>query len=619
MANEIIKYLQGRMTLKHGTEAEWNLAAEKSNFIPLNKELILYDPDGTYDYYRYKLGDGSTIVNALPFEDPDPTAIKYIIQALTDEQKAQARENIGAVESHKTDSDKYYHIYGTNGSGEDIMLPYNDGISPGYYGENLGDTVALRTLDGFLIGNNPDIDSTLNGEDNLNYYFTGNTLINATTLQNVSVLKKIYPNYIYGTDEYGNQATFDWSINGENAPFYGAIARRDDTGHLMAASWDIPYDGTDNIYDIDGLSQYTTQLMTGKDVYDAFQNHPLGLTEMTQVKYNIDNGNNLGDYGALIVYGGNNYYTDIPLDYTLADRMSVTVRDYDNQIHIAETPNEDTHAASKKYVDESLTTVSETIEANLSNSISSLDNKTEAIRIKVDNTMGGKFGDSTSIAIGNCTNVQTDTYSTGNYKAITLKILELIEATAVTFSLFDINNVFPAIYDSTSGIETISVTTSIGTTGTTLAHCSAVGTAGEWILTKQQVTLTGTVFYLVITEGKAGVSTADWSTFMAGFTNLAINVNVFNSNLLSLYSNREVHLTTPVSTLTIDELVESYDSSYAQSWTISFLTGDAEPSIAIPSNITWAYAAPVYEANKRYLLSFKKLGDSYIGIWTVIG
>lgn len=38
-----------------------------SVFIPKKGELILYDPDTTYDYTRIKIGDGSTKVSNLPF------------------------------------------------------------------------------------------------------------------------------------------------------------------------------------------------------------------------------------------------------------------------------------------------------------------------------------------------------------------------------------------------------------------------------------------------------------------------------------------------------------------------------------------------------------------------
>lgn len=56
--------IKGRFVQKHDTEANWALAI---NFSPLQGEIIVYDPDDTYSYARFKVGDGATNVNDLPF------------------------------------------------------------------------------------------------------------------------------------------------------------------------------------------------------------------------------------------------------------------------------------------------------------------------------------------------------------------------------------------------------------------------------------------------------------------------------------------------------------------------------------------------------------------------
>ena len=58
------KNIKSRVIQKHDTEANWNLAI---NFIPKQGELIVYDKDSIYNYERFKIGDGVTNVNALPF------------------------------------------------------------------------------------------------------------------------------------------------------------------------------------------------------------------------------------------------------------------------------------------------------------------------------------------------------------------------------------------------------------------------------------------------------------------------------------------------------------------------------------------------------------------------
>jgi len=58
------KKLHGRIVHKHDTASNW---AKATSFVPMKGELIIYDIDDTHDYERFKIGDGKTTVNALPF------------------------------------------------------------------------------------------------------------------------------------------------------------------------------------------------------------------------------------------------------------------------------------------------------------------------------------------------------------------------------------------------------------------------------------------------------------------------------------------------------------------------------------------------------------------------
>ena len=95
MSNE--KTILSRIIHKHDIEANWNKA---TGFIPKQGEIIVYDIDENYNYERFKIGDGKTTVINLPFQKTninDLKAVSYdIAQELTDEQKIQARANIGA-------------------------------------------------------------------------------------------------------------------------------------------------------------------------------------------------------------------------------------------------------------------------------------------------------------------------------------------------------------------------------------------------------------------------------------------------------------------------------------------------------------------------------------------
>lgn len=58
------KTLNTRIIHKHDIESNWIKAV---NFIPKQGEIIVYDIDENYDYERMKIGDGTTLVSALPF------------------------------------------------------------------------------------------------------------------------------------------------------------------------------------------------------------------------------------------------------------------------------------------------------------------------------------------------------------------------------------------------------------------------------------------------------------------------------------------------------------------------------------------------------------------------
>ena len=58
------KNINARVIHKHDIEANWKKA---TNFIPKKAEIIVYDKDENYDYPRFKIGDGETNVDSLPF------------------------------------------------------------------------------------------------------------------------------------------------------------------------------------------------------------------------------------------------------------------------------------------------------------------------------------------------------------------------------------------------------------------------------------------------------------------------------------------------------------------------------------------------------------------------
>ena len=56
--------MKARVSQLHKTEAEWN---SMPNFVPMQGEFIIFDPDKQHKYARLKIGDGITKLSTLPF------------------------------------------------------------------------------------------------------------------------------------------------------------------------------------------------------------------------------------------------------------------------------------------------------------------------------------------------------------------------------------------------------------------------------------------------------------------------------------------------------------------------------------------------------------------------
>ena len=56
--------MKARISQLHKTETGWDRLAD---FVPQSGELIIYDPDDSYNYARLKVGDGVTKLKDLPF------------------------------------------------------------------------------------------------------------------------------------------------------------------------------------------------------------------------------------------------------------------------------------------------------------------------------------------------------------------------------------------------------------------------------------------------------------------------------------------------------------------------------------------------------------------------
>lgn len=93
------KLIKTRVIQKHDTAENW---AKATNFIPKQGELIVYDKDATHTSERLKVGDGSTIVDKLPFVT-DGYALVSDVEALDAIVLASAKTYTDNVAANKVD------------------------------------------------------------------------------------------------------------------------------------------------------------------------------------------------------------------------------------------------------------------------------------------------------------------------------------------------------------------------------------------------------------------------------------------------------------------------------------------------------------------------------------
>ena len=93
------KNIKSRIVHKHDIESNWLLA---TNFIPKQGELIVYDIDDNYDYERFKIGDGATVVSALPFADDNKADVAHTHDSLKGGIiNISAEQNLGGVRIYR--------------------------------------------------------------------------------------------------------------------------------------------------------------------------------------------------------------------------------------------------------------------------------------------------------------------------------------------------------------------------------------------------------------------------------------------------------------------------------------------------------------------------------------
>lgn len=81
-----------RIIHTHDVEENWKKCTD---FIPVAGEVIVYDIDNNYSYERFKIGDGNTKVNELPF------TVDNIIEKIFNVQDQVIYADAGRITKYK--------------------------------------------------------------------------------------------------------------------------------------------------------------------------------------------------------------------------------------------------------------------------------------------------------------------------------------------------------------------------------------------------------------------------------------------------------------------------------------------------------------------------------------
>lgn len=137
----------------------------------------------------------------------------------------------------------------------------------------------------------------------------------------------------------------------------------------------------------------------------------------------------------------------------------------------------------------------------------------------------------------------------------------------------------------------------------------------EWHNINEEVTINSgesTNLYIRLSEDQLSIQ--DTAAFIAKYSGVEIEA----SYGVNINSDTEYVCAEPFTNIHIVNFIKSYPETVAQEWTISFLTDEESPSITVPNTIKWLYAEPIFEANHRYLVTFKQIHNNIYGIWTVL-
>lgn len=199
-----------RIVHKHDVAANWLKA---TTFVPKQGELIVYDIDDNYDYERFKIGDGTTLVNDLPFY-----ACSW--NDLLDRPFGDNED--GTVS--KLD-DKYLNPVGQTSFGHTLVIgdihqyPYVDFTSSKRW-YKVSDNTPTDFTGMTLESNSPDMSP---GDEITMIMYDGYACSNTASATNAYVLFVAYGNKIYQTEVLGPGIYVQENITYWEGDYIGSI------------------------------------------------------------------------------------------------------------------------------------------------------------------------------------------------------------------------------------------------------------------------------------------------------------------------------------------------------------------------------------------------------------
>ena len=640
-----------------------------------NKSLKTFELNVLSKNQLKRITEDETINNDAVYLTPD-CSVEYTKQNLTDAQKAQARANIGVPDINITPDS----IIGFDGEGNSVNwdISYGDGedIIPDAIVQRTGQDIKvpdhfedvsfsyaeeciyqLENISGLAVSGADvaeiaqlivnDVKSSIDG-----CYNDIESIASDTVSSNIDNLFGGSSNVLLGTDSNGYNSFIGYSEYSETSKI--PVRNDDGTFEIGAANISFTDSGGYPIFASDAYSYANNNgksnlPVTVNDISAMLQNFDLNLYEMHMaMSYSSNYVGKLGYYGTIpIPVGGslNGDYSDISF-FETNEPYSIPVRNENGQVSVALLPSDKTHAASKYYVDQ--------YQKKISNRDCTVINVESTFDINVWEVPPGEYGEYGLVFYEFYLPVSIPQEYVG--KEVTFSIDTTISSVSLTNS-YSSNN------SSLTPYEMIGLVSSKGESFWNEAdNCLAYNdNSTGWELNSYRCVPTSTMMYLAIIEPNAGIPENWKDDFIykySTYLTLRMSYRGYLENGTPvhdtyLHSDTEIHLKDPIDSIIIEDLVRCYPENIAQEWTISFKTGSNLPNITVPNNtiipvrhayqeeqydsnynvigfiekfeyidqqlpIKWLYAEPVFEANKKYLITFKQIIDTIYGVWTVL-